>query len=102
MNASLTRWLRPLRRSNLSHLKVTVYTRAQCCCCHKALDLLKDFQRRHGFSIEEVDVDSDPELVRLYGEEVPVVTIDGRKSFKLRVDAAALRAALDRAGAAGR
>jgi hypothetical protein len=42
-------------------------------------------------------VDSDRELVRLYGEEVPVVLIDGRKTFKLRVAPAALRAALDRA-----
>ena len=49
------------------------------------------------FDLTIVDVDTDHELVRLYGEEVPVVLIDGRKSFKLRVDPAALRAALGRA-----
>ena len=62
MISLLPRWTRPRSRPDASHPHITVYTRAQCCCCHKALDLLKDSQRRHGFSIEEVDVDSDPEL----------------------------------------
>jgi glutaredoxin len=61
---------------------VTVYTRAQCCCCHKALDLLREYQGRHGFAIEEVDVDSDPGLAEKYGLSVPVVAIDGRVRFK--------------------
>jgi hypothetical protein len=33
-----------------------------------------------------VDVDSDPEIRRLYTDEVPVVFIDGRKAFKYRLD----------------
>jgi glutaredoxin len=82
MNASLTRWLRPRRRSNLSHLKVTVYTRAQCCCCHKALDLLREYERRYGFTVETVDVDGDPHLVEQFNESVPVVTVNGKIRFK--------------------
>jgi glutaredoxin len=81
---------------------VTLYTRVDCCLCDVVKDLLDQVGAERSFTLTTIDVDSDPELVRLYGEEVPVVTIDGRKSFKLRVDAAALRAALDRAGAAGR
>ena len=34
----------------------------------------------------EIDIDGDPELVRLYNVEVPVVTINGRKAFKYKVD----------------
>jgi hypothetical protein len=34
-----------------------------------------------------VNIDTDEELRRLYGEEVPVVTIDGRKAFKYYVEA---------------
>src|SRR5438128_850500 len=40
MLSLLSRWVRPRLKVNVRHLEVTVYTRAQCCCCHKALDLL--------------------------------------------------------------
>lgn len=80
MTALLTRLLR--RSPRAEHLTFTVYTRAQCCCCHKALDLLREYQSRHGFAIEEVDVDSDPELVAKYGLSVPVVAFGGKVRFK--------------------
>jgi len=46
--------------------------------------------------VEEVDVDTDPALVRAYGDEVPVLCVNGRKAFKYRVDASALRERLAR------
>ncbi len=42
-------------------------------------------------TLEEVDVDSFPELQALYGEEVPVLFINGRKAFKYRVTARELQ-----------
>jgi hypothetical protein len=33
-----------------------------------------------------VDIDGDPELRRLYNDEVPVVTINSHKAFKYKVD----------------
>lgn len=84
-------WSRLIQRApRLDRLTVTVYTRAQCCCCHKALDVLKDAQRRFGFSIEEIDVDSDPELVAKYDTEVPVVAVDGKVRFRGVVNRALL------------
>jgi hypothetical protein len=41
--------------------------------------------------LEEIDVDSSPALQELYGEEVPLLFIDGRKAFKYRVTAQELR-----------
>lgn len=35
--------------------------------------------------MEEIDVDSGPGLAEEYGDEVPVLFIDGRKAFKYRV-----------------
>ena len=32
-----------------------------------------------------LDVDADAELLRLYGNEVPVLLVNGRKAFKYRV-----------------
>ena len=88
MTSLLSRLWRPRRRS--AQLRVTVYTRAGCSCCHKALDLLKRYQRRHGFAIEEVDIDAaeDPELRRRYDTLVPVVAVDGKVRFKGAVNPA--------------
>jgi glutaredoxin len=69
-------------RRTAGHLKVIVYTRAQCCCCHKALDLLKEYQAEHGFAIETMDIDHDRELSDRYHTEVPVVLVDGKVRFK--------------------
>jgi glutaredoxin len=80
MTPLLTRLLN--RPPRAEHLTFTVYTRAQCCCCHKALDVLKDIQQRSGFAIEEVDIDGDPNLVALYDTEVPVVALNGKVRFR--------------------
>ncbi len=80
MTSLLARIFRP--RTRTESLTFTVYSRAQCCCCHKAVDLLKDFQRGYGFQIAEVDIDADPELVAKYGTEVPVVAVNGKVRFR--------------------
>jgi glutaredoxin len=88
MTISLTRlWRRPPRAE---HLMFTVYTRARCCCCHKALDVLKNAQERFGFAIEEVDVDSDPSLVAQFDTDVPVVALNGKVRFRGVVNPALL------------
>ena len=61
---------------------VTVYTRRECCCCHKALDVLATFRRKHNLAITEVDIDGDPALVEAHGLSVPVVEIDGKVRFR--------------------
>ena len=66
----------------LDGLVVTVYTREQCSCCHKALELLESYRGKHGFTIETIDIDADPALVEAYGREVPVVAFDGKVRFK--------------------
>jgi glutaredoxin len=81
MRSLLSRW-RGLKQANTAHLTMTVYTRVQCCCCHKAVDLLKDYQRRYGFAIEEIDIDADPALRALYDTTVPVVSVNGKVRFK--------------------
>lgn len=80
MSTLLSRLLR--RSPRAEHLTFTVYSRAQCCCCHKALDVLKEYQARSGFAIEEVDIDADPELRAKYDTEVPVVAVAGKVRFR--------------------
>jgi glutaredoxin len=78
---------------------VTLYTRVGCHLCDVAKGVLDDVRREHPFELTVVDVDTDAELRKAYGEEVPVVTIEGRKAFKYRVDPAVLRERLDRVAA---
>ena len=60
-------------------MKVTLYTRHGCHLCEGAKQVIDSARSRASFDYEEVDIDSDPELRRLYDEEVPVIAIDGRQ-----------------------
>ena len=66
--------------------EVTLYTRKGCHLCDDVKRILADARRSADFSYHEIDIDRDPELIRLYNDEVPVVAIDGVKAFKYRID----------------
>ena len=73
--------------------KMTLYTRGECHLCDEA----KAAVMRHfpNLAIEEVDVDTAPELIRLYGEEVPVGYLGETKVFKYHLDVKRLRRLLN-------
>ena len=48
--------------------------------------MLTAARQQTDFDYTEIDIDSDAELVRLYNDEIPVITINGRKAFKYRID----------------
>jgi glutaredoxin len=64
---------------------VTLYTRRACCLCDDAKAVIASARERADFEYEELDIDRDPELGRLYTDEVPVIAIDGVKAFKYKV-----------------
>lgn len=61
------------------------FSRHDCCLCEEALEEVRRAREASDFDLRVVDVDSDPSLAERYGEEVPVIEIDGRKAFKYRV-----------------
>jgi len=65
--------------------QVILYTRPGCCLCDDAKLVIAEARKRATFDFSEMDVDADPALARLYGQELPVITIDGRKAFKYAV-----------------
>jgi len=66
--------------------QVTLYTRAGCCLCVDAKQVIAAARARVDFDYAEIDIDSDEELVRLYNDEVPVIAINRRKAFKYKVN----------------
>jgi hypothetical protein len=81
-------------------IRVTLYGRAECHLCHEMRAVVDGVIARAPFTgrvaVEEVDVDGDPGLAAAYGDEVPVLCVNGAKVFTYRVDAATLRARLER------
>ena len=65
--------------------RVVLYGRQDCCLCDEALDALEEARASASFSLEKIDVDTDPALAEKYGHEVPGVESEGRKAFKYRV-----------------
>ena len=66
--------------------RVTLYTRTGCCLCDEAKHVIFDARAHADFEYEELDIDSDPDLRRLYNDEVPVIAINRVKAFKYRVN----------------
>ncbi len=76
--------------------RLVLYGRAECHLCDEMKAVVDEVRRDTPLELAIVDVDTDPALVAAYGLEVPVLVIDGRKAFKYRVDARALRRRLAR------
>ncbi len=74
----------------MSH-RLLLYSRKDCCLCDEMQAMIGVVGKNIPLELEEIDVDSSPALQELYGEEVPLLFIDGRKAFKYRVTAQELR-----------
>ncbi len=75
---------------------LTLYTRDGCHLCDDVKAVLDTVRTEIPFALTIVDIDTDPALQAMYGLEIPVVLVDGRKAYKYRVDPRALRERLQR------
>jgi glutaredoxin len=65
---------------------VVLYTRSGCHLCDEARSAILSVRGREPFAYDEVDIDTDDDLVRDYGIRIPVVTVDGEERFEIAVD----------------
>ena len=65
---------------------VIVYSRPGCHLCDEAKAAITSAGCNDRFTFEEINIESDPELLRKYKYDIPVVTIDGVEFFRHRVD----------------
>jgi hypothetical protein len=82
--------------------RVVLIGRQGCHLCDDAREVVRRVAEDTGASWAEMDVDTDPELLRSYSDQVPVVLVDGVQHDFWRVDEARLRAALAPGGRWGR
>ena len=76
--------------------QLLLYTRKDCCLCEEMKSSLMRLADRIPFTLEEIDVDTSPILQEKYGNDVPVLFINGRKAFKHRLTARELEKSLKR------
>jgi glutaredoxin len=79
-------------------VRVTLVTRPGCHLCEEAAKVLD----RIGEPWTELDVESDIELEREYGDRVPVVLLDGKEHGYWRIEEERLRSDLARPPGASR
>jgi glutaredoxin len=77
-------------------IALTLYSRPECCLCEEMKTALTQVQQGFPFKLEEIDISLDPELEARFGQEIPVLFINGRKAFKYRLTASELRRRLAR------
>jgi hypothetical protein len=63
-----------------------LYSRPGCGLCDEARDVILAERERTPFAFEDVDVSGDDALELEYGIRIPVVLVDGRERFEIRVD----------------
>ncbi len=93
---------------DMTKLRVDVYTREDCSPCHFSMDVdpitgkpcvhcrnalavLKKVRDEIPFVLNEIDISSNEDLKRRYSEDIPTVFINGKKSFKFKVDESEFR-----------
>jgi glutaredoxin len=68
-------------------LLVELFGKPDCHLCEDAKRLLQILQVTYTFTLHEINIAEYESLQAQYGEEIPVVFINGRKAFKYRIDA---------------
>ena len=65
---------------------VIVYSRPGCHLCEEAKLAIQSAGVSDRFTLAEINIESDEELLRKYQYDIPVVTIDGREVCRHRVN----------------
>jgi thiol-disulfide isomerase/thioredoxin len=72
-------------------ISVTIYSRPGCHLCDEMKAVVARVGQTVPMSVEEIDISTDPALEALYGLEIPVLMVAGKKAAKYRIDEGELR-----------
>jgi len=86
----------------MSKILVRIYSRPDCHLCDEAKSAIRAAGCFEQFTLEEINIDSDPALYEEYRYDIPVVFINEVKAFKHRIDAKEFRRRIERVARKGR
>jgi glutaredoxin len=69
----------------LSKPRVVIYTRADCHLCDQAKEAIRAAQCPDEYTLEEVNIETDSQLLASYKYDIPVITINGVEAFRHRL-----------------
>ena len=72
-------------------LRLELYSRPGCHLCDDLRVLCERLSGEFPLQLTEVNIEIDPGLLARYGQEVPVLFVNGRKAVKYRTTEAGLR-----------
>jgi glutaredoxin len=69
----------------MSKIHVVIYSKPGCHLCDEAKASILSAGCTEEFDLEEIDIESDEELLRKYKYDIPVIAINGIDCFMHRV-----------------
>ena len=76
--------------------QVIIYSRPGCHLCDEAKRAIGGAGCQNEYTLEEINIESDQDLVNRYQYDIPVVTINGVEAFRHRLTAEEFRKRLRR------
>jgi glutaredoxin len=73
-------------------VKVIIYSKPDCHLCEEAKAMIRAAGCSDLFTIEEINIETDTELLARYRYEIPVIMIDGTEAFRHRLRSEEFRA----------
>lgn len=68
-------------------LRLVLYSKPGCHLCDEMKEAIHGAGISDLYTLEEVNIEDDPELLARYRFEIPVLSIDGVEGFRHRLDA---------------
>jgi glutaredoxin len=79
-----------------ANLKVVVYSRPGCHLCDEAKQIIAAAGHADEYTLDEINIESDPDLINRYQHDIPVITINGIETFKHRLTVDEFQSAIAR------
>ncbi len=77
-------------------ITIEVMTRKDCCLCDDAKAVIEQVIAELPAELQMTDIESDAQLYERYKEKIPVILINGEKSFVYNVHPITLRKKLEK------
>ena len=80
----------------MSKISVVIYSRPGCHLCEEAKEAIAEAECAGEYTLNEVNIDDDPDLRKRYKNDIPVIKINGVEAFRHRVTSAEFKARIRR------